>query len=283
MQKQPGWAATYEFVPITFPAEAPLRILSPHRSELKPDPILVIHAHDQLEIGYCYTGSGIFLVEGQVHPFSSGAVSVFLPGQNHRAQSSPGQYCQWNFLWVDLRRLLAPHPVPEFVFVQHPLFAQAEKPLLAGLMRHLFGELEAGTAATDPVVKGLLWSIAGLLSRSSAEGAAPERPPREIRRITPALDHIARRYSEPISIPQLAELCAMSLNTFRRHFAEAVGKSPLEYLTEVRIQLASLMLRQQGGSILDAAMAVGYESVSSFYRHFHRLKGMSPQQWKLAR
>lgn len=281
MQKQPGWSATYEFVPIVFPHDAPLKLLSKHRSELKPDPILVIHAHDQLELGYCYTGSGIFLVEGQVHPFSAGAVSVFLPGQNHRAQSSPGAFCQWNFVWVDLKALLAPLPVPEIVNVHHSLLAEAQNPLLASLMKSLLGELEQGRPADDVVIKGLLWSIAGLLSRTGVvDGAPPFRPLREIHRLTPALDHISRRYSEPITIPQLASLCGMSPNSFRRHFHEAVGQSPLRYLTEVRVQLASLMLKQGGASVLEVALAVGYESASTFYRHFHRLKGVSPQAWR---
>ena len=281
MQKQPGWAASFEFVPITFPAHEPLKILSKDRSELKPDPILVIHAHDQLELGYCYSGSGIFLVEGQVHPFSAGAVSVFLPGQNHRAQSSPGAFCQWNFLWVDLKKLLSPLPVPELIFVHHPLFAGAEFPLLSLLMRTVLGELEKGLSANDPVIKGILWAMAGQLNRiGPTVGPPPPQPAREIHRITPALDYISRHYNEPVLIPELASLCGMSDNTFRRHFLEAVGQSPHRYLTEVRVQLASLMLHQDGGSILDTSLAVGFESVSTFYRHFHRVKGVSPQQWR---
>lgn len=282
MQKQPGWNATFEFLPIVFPSTIPLKILSKDRSELKSDPITVIHAHDQLEVGYCYSGSGIFLVEGQVYPFSRGAVSVFLPGQSHRAQSSPGQFCQWNFFWVDLKTLLAPLPIPDFYFVHHPLFPQAEHPLLADLVRSILAELEQGVPPDDTIVKGLLWSVSGLLSRSGKTGGrASVRPSSAgLHRILPALDHIARHYGEPLSIPELASLNGMSPTSFRRHFESAVGQSPLRYLTEVRIQLAALMLKQEGGTILDTSLAVGYESVSTFYRQFHRIMGVSPQEWK---
>jgi len=148
------------------------------------------------------------------------------------------------------------------------------------LVRRILGELEHGLPADDTIVRGLLWSMAGLLRRySQGRAAVPAPAPEGLHRLLPALDHIARHFAEPISIPELASRTGMSVTSFRRHFARAVGRSPLDYLTQVRVEMAALLLNQEEG-ILEASMAVGYESPSTFYRHFRRLKGMSPQAWK---
>ena len=42
----------------------------------KDEEITELHVHDKFEIGYCYEGSGIFVVENKVIPFSEGDVCV---------------------------------------------------------------------------------------------------------------------------------------------------------------------------------------------------------------
>jgi transcriptional regulator GlxA family with amidase domain len=70
----------------------------------------------------------------------------------------------------------------------------------------------------------------------------------------------------------------MSGSTFRAHFRNVTGMSPLQYAKNLRLQEArNLMMHSQldAGS---AAIRVGYESASQFSREYRRLFGEPPQR-----
>lgn len=66
----------------------PLRSCSEHQPRLihwavnqpLPDAIQDLHHHDALEVGYCREGAGIFIIDGEVLPFSAPCATVIYPG-----------------------------------------------------------------------------------------------------------------------------------------------------------------------------------------------------------
>jgi AraC-like DNA-binding protein len=57
-------------------------------------------------------------------------------------------------------------------------------------------------------------------------------------------------------------------------------KSPMQYLTQWRMQLATRLLERQGGSIAQVAGEVGYESEAAFNRAFKKVVGIPPGAWR---
>jgi len=101
---------------------------------------------------------------------------------------------------------------------------------------------------------------------------------RSIILIAKALEHISNNYSYSTKIDTLTALCNMSITNFRRLFKTAMGVPLLEYIVSFRIQIASILLKYKEHSILDISLKVGYASLSSFNRHFKRLKGVPPRK-----
>jgi len=56
-----------------------------------------LHVHDSLEVGYCYDGRGIFVIEDKVFPFSAGDVCVINSSEMHLARSAEGTESHWTF------------------------------------------------------------------------------------------------------------------------------------------------------------------------------------------
>lgn len=78
----------------------------------------------------------------------------------------------------------------------------------------------------------------------------------------------------------MAKRCRVSVPTLRRLFHGALGTAPLEYLLRLRIQMASSLLAATARPILEIAFDLGFETPSSFNRHFRRRTGLSPRDWR---
>jgi len=105
-------------------------------------------------------------------------------------------------------------------------------------------------------------------------------PSAKQRKITPALDYIAKHYNTRIKNDELAALTGLSTVYFRKLFTEVTGTSPIDYIQSLRIKKAKEMLRSDYSSITDIAQALGYGNIYDFSRAFKKCTGLSPLQYK---
>jgi AraC family transcriptional regulator len=97
-----------------------------------------------------------------------------------------------------------------------------------------------------------------------------------------AVDCIWERYSDPLSLADMAESALLSRFHFARLFKEQVGVSPGQFLAAVRIYQAKRMLLTGSMSVAGISSAVGYGSLGSFTSHFTDSVGISPSRFRRA-
>ena len=85
------------------------------------------------------------------------------------------------------------------------------------------------------------------------------------------------------TLQELGKRAGMSRSTFSLKFKEAVGTSPMEYLTRWRMLLAGDRLTNSSDPISVIAHLLGYESESAFSTAFKRVMGCSPRQYSHGR
>ncbi len=78
------------------------------------------------------------------------------------------------------------------------------------------------------------------------------------------------------TVDTLASLCFMSRAGFSTEFKQVMRQSPMDYVTQWRISLAYRMLIEDNATILESALACGYDNESSFSKAFKRVMGKSP-------
>ncbi len=98
--------------------------------------------------------------------------------------------------------------------------------------------------------------------------------------IKAALSYIADNLSNNITLGDVAKYCYMSPPYFSSVFKKEVGISFLQYLTRQRIEKSRDMLVSSQYSVTEIALQCGFSSVSNFYRAFHSIYGMSPNQMR---
>jgi AraC-like DNA-binding protein len=98
--------------------------------------------------------------------------------------------------------------------------------------------------------------------------------------VAAALREMHDRPAHAWTVAELAQIVAVSRSTLAARFKDVVGKGPLEYLTEWRIELAADRLRRSNDTVATIARAVGYSSESALSVAFKRTTGRSPRDYR---
>ncbi|MBR3941837.1 MAG: helix-turn-helix transcriptional regulator [Clostridia bacterium] len=92
-----------------------------------------------------------------------------------------------------------------------------------------------------------------------------------------AKEYISENYlSENIAVSYLAELCHMSDAHFRRVFKSETDFSPKEYISDLKIKRANLLLTYPDITVTEIAEDLGFSDVSYFIRFYKKHTGNSP-------
>ncbi|WP_072327892.1 MULTISPECIES: helix-turn-helix domain-containing protein [unclassified Paenibacillus] len=87
-------------------------------------------------------------------------------------------------------------------------------------------------------------------------------------------------FGERLTREKLAQLAGLRPEHYSRLFKQYKLKSPIDYLTELRIQAAKLLLRRRDLTVRQVARAVGFEDPYYFSRRFSLHTGMAPSEYK---
>lgn len=103
-------------------------------------------------------------------------------------------------------------------------------------------------------------------------------PDTALSRISVAINWIRRNFAQTIRVEALAEMAALSVSAFHRHFKAVTALSPLQYQKRVRLLHARSLLISGQGNATSVSYGVGYESPNQFSREYARLFGLPPSK-----
>ena len=86
---------------------------------------------------------------------------------------------------------------------------------------------------------------------------------------------IDKHFSEDINLDKIAGKALVSKFHFIRVFKRYFGRTPNQYLQEVRIEMAKKILLK-GKSIDEVCYAIGFKSKTSFISLFKKMTGVTP-------
>jgi AraC-like DNA-binding protein len=167
----------------------------------------------------------------------------------------------------------------------------AEAPLRGGGIAPLpqlmvLGELARAAAreATEIALDEAAFLFVSRVIELSAQREPITRTPpaRDRRRAVEAALWLEARCDEPIDLDGIAAHSGLTAFHFLRLFSAVLGVTPHQYLVRCRLRRAARLLAQDGASVTDIALAVGFNDLSNFVRTFHRAAGVSPGGFRRA-
>jgi AraC family transcriptional regulator len=157
---------------------------------------------------------------------------------------------------------------------------------LEGIITLLAAEAESGGSSgklyTDHLAHALamrlLWVAGGIRDANPLQYRT--WPQRVLRRV---LDRMEAELTCNLDLNTLAAESGYSRSHFLRIFRAGMGCSPHEWLTQLRVEKAKKMLREDSASLIDIAASCGFCSHSHFSRTFRQIAGLTPDQYRRTR
>lgn len=266
----------------TFQDTLPYISLS-RQSTFTVDSPLAPHWHERMEIWYVHQGTMTVSCDQDIFDITAGDVLVINPGQVHscRVTQVPSMI---DCMIFDLNGLSPNHPGEVDTLLRSVRTgAMRFRHIIhnSSLMQQIISQImESRPTESWSLlrVQGLLYQLLSVLAEKyvSTDNYAVAHHLQEVGYL---LEYIHSHYSEELYLELLAEKACMSPAYFCRWFKEAVGESPMSYVTTLRINRAYELLLD-GCSVTQACHRVGMTDVNNFTRHFRKRVGLSPSKIK---
>jgi AraC-like DNA-binding protein len=94
--------------------------------------------------------------------------------------------------------------------------------------------------------------------------------------ISQAIEHIQTHYDKPLYNRDLARLSSLSETAFNRLFRAYQGISPAQFIMQIRVREAAILLLNTGLSLEEIAEKCGFPNRAYFSRVFRQITGESP-------
>ena len=210
---------------------------------------------------------------------SSGSAAVRAHAEDEPMLISAGQF------FAAARLTLLPSEAPHLLAVQ--LTGHAAEDFAAALADrvHLIAGTDCPEAAEGlaRLAEGSLpgWQASALgyslLCQLAAAQAAPAHLPLLVAQ---AVEAIHSHYAELYGVEELAESLGVSKSHLIRVFRAAMGLSPGQYLTRVRLDAAKQLLAHREYNLDVVASLCGFSGANYLCRVFKKVVGCSPRAWQ---
>ena len=225
-----------------------------------------LHCHEEVEFLAVYRGQGQFQAGCSRHATGPGIFSVVCPQEPHGGTPASPEFAvkvlnvsadwfdamelDWRFLWR--RQALRESPPALATFLQAYEIVQQNQ---SRLMQ-------------DDALRTL---------HALLRGNAPAPRVSERRRIDQAVEALRERFTEDISLSELATEVGLTPAYLCRSFTKTLGLPPHAYQISLRVARAKTLL-EKGTPPATVAQEVGFYDQSHLNLHFKRLLGVTPSQ-----
>jgi len=161
-------------------------------------------------------------------------------------------------------------------------------PFIAQIALAISRELSAETSAGRLLMESLSQSLSAYLVNHYSEIALRSKPlgysgnPMEDRRLSRVMEFIDAHIEQNFTVADLAAVACMSPAHFARSFKATTGRSPHQFVSRMRLELATRMLADRHRSMSDIALSTGFSSQSNFSRAFRDVMGMTPGEYRVS-
>lgn len=234
-----------------------------------------LHSHYFTEIFYIKKGTGHMIIENETIPLHSNSLVLIGAQVQHTEVSNPSDPLDYYVLGVEGLKINTDRPIEYSIVYSAPDSSSIRKCFESIL--HEMNHKQEGYAEICQHHLAILILLICRKDHVSYELIDTQSSNRECHN---AKRYIETNYHDKITLDSLSGICNLTKYYLSHKFKELYGKSPMAYLTEVRIAAAKDLLKTTNYSMEEIASATGFSSSSYFSQAFGKSCQMSPQEYR---
>jgi AraC-like DNA-binding protein len=244
------------------------------------------HRHNEIEINFLDSGAMTSIIGENRVTLKAGFLQVFWAGIPHQVIAiEPGTRNRWITLPL---HLCATWRLPHH-FLRHIFFSKfsveedpSQGPHDRAMLDKWHADLKSGSAERREIT---LMETQARLRRLALQMKGDDEPGDAKLRDglfeagTMSI-YIAQNYRRPIEVEDVAGAARLRPNAAMKIFRRIFGTSIMGHVNHLRVQHAQGLLRESDAKVIEVALDSGFGSLTTFYRAFQRLSGLSPKQFR---
>ena len=245
------------------------------------------HTHRYAELMLVLEGQAIDLIDGQEYHVRAGDVYVLHPDMLHEQREAQGY--RYAILKFDHNAFMTEAEELRGLSGFHLLFsirsgsalrAVADDATLSAvepLVRMMEQEMGNTSKESEALVRQLFMATVAILCRNCQPSLPSLRSYRQV--IALALGYMETHYAEAVTLDDLARVTGYSRRHFTRLFRENMCCSAMDHLTELRLNAACRLLKQNE-PLTAVAAACGFSDAAALCHAFRRRFGVTPKAFR---
>lgn len=206
---------------------------------------------------FVVSGSGIFRINGHEYTLKKDEIFVIPPFVETYYEADKNT--PWEYIWLGFECEKLPFDLKDVLYIPEA--------------KSLFNKLkkaETLTLGKNEFLYSVIFELFSILL---------ERQNKPIDYIENAINIMNSEYMNGLTVSELANKLNLERSYFTALFTRKLGLSPKEYLTDIRMKQAAMLLLQYDYNITVTALSVGYSDVYNFSKMFKKYYLMSPKEY----
>ncbi len=256
-----------------------------------PGPIFASHWHEHFQFIYCIKGGARIYCNGNPIHLAAGEVMVININEMHYGESLNGDMSYY-VIMVDPSFILSNEVDACQTKYISPLslnlilFANqiGDDEDLVDCIKKMIYEYNTQPTGFELAVKACIYNAMVLLLRKhvvrSFSPKEYDMQEANMKRLQSVFRYIKNNYTQVIDLKELADIACLSTGHFCRIFKKLTGKSAIDYINQLRVEKAVMLLREGECNIKEIAFTTGFNDSNYFTRVFKKYKNMAPNEFK---
>lgn len=261
-----------------------------------------IHSHEFIQIYYIHEGMMQHEVEGQTDYLAKGDIFMIPPGIRHKSLPVEEKKVEYysigfmpdfvnfspagdTFLSEFLRFILLEYTVKSELHIKPRItFSDESFALASNLIKNMVMENEKKQPGYISCIKGQLLNLLALIAREYTTTQYYKKGKTTAKiysdAILQSIEYIDQNFTKDLKIEDMTRKFLLSRTYFCELFKKFTGNTFNEYVNDLRINHAKMLLAISDMNITEVAIASGFNDISTFCRQFSRQINLPPSEYR---
>jgi AraC-like DNA-binding protein len=245
------------------------------------------HYHNLPEFCWCLSGKCIIQVDMNYYGLEAGDICLISRNTHHFESffTARQNYEVIWFIFSSVSEILIAHC--QYRQRRHKQLQSVHLEIPETIVQELDSLLEQDQASPKltKAVSGFITGILGLYQLPPGKKeefifADRRKSNYQIRRILQAEEFMQEHYAEKLTLERIAKQVDLNPEYFDRLFHQLLKRTPVQYLTIIRLQRAQKFMNETNLSLAEISYRVGFNDPYYFSKVFKKYYGLSPRQFR---